>query len=220
MSAELASRFWEDYGLERLARYAEESWFVTVSGRRIWIAKPRPQDISIFDMAHALSNIGRFGGHSDPLYVVGQHSLIVESIVRVDLGRPDLAPHALVHDGPEYGLGDVIRPLKRLLGPLYKELELRWASAIETHLCLRTLTKAEHAIIKQADMIALATERRDVCPAAYAKRDEWEWIEDEDGIEPLAQKIVPMTPREARSAFLLRATSLGIREQVYTEQAP
>ncbi len=92
--------------------------FNTVEGRAIDLRKPSEEAIEICDIAGALSLICRFGGHVNRFYSVAQHSLVVCALAPDDLKR-----EALLHDAPEAYLGDVIKPLKRLLGPAYRELE-------------------------------------------------------------------------------------------------
>jgi uncharacterized protein len=127
-------------------------FLVTVSGRTIYFLDPDPNEIIIEDMAHALSRISRWGGHTHPFWSVAAHSLLVSQLLP---GPLKLA--GLLHDGHEYILGDVPTPLKELLreyGPIAAGLD----SAIEKKFNIFLHNPA----IKIADTIALATERRDL----------------------------------------------------------
>lgn len=95
------------------------------SGNIIDLAAPTPAQISIEDIAHALSNVCRFGGHCSPFYSVAQHSVLVAA-----LAPQELKFAALLHDAPEAYLGDVIKPLKVLLKEHYSTLEARFEYAI------------------------------------------------------------------------------------------
>lgn len=83
-------------------------WMGLASGRRFWPLDPRPDDVEIGDIAHALSHICRYGGHARRFYSVAEHSLIVSHFV-----PPWLALAALLHDAAEAYLGDIVRPLKK-----------------------------------------------------------------------------------------------------------
>lgn len=100
-------------------------WFITATGINLEIDKPSPSLIEIEDIARGLSNISRWGGQSRERISVAQHSCIV-----AHLAPHPLRPVALMHDATEAYLGDVIRPIKNIIKPLYKPLEDAWTSAI------------------------------------------------------------------------------------------
>ncbi len=115
---------------------------------------PQVEQVDIRDVAHALSALPRFGGHSNERYSVGQHCLLVREIVCDELGRPDLARDALLHDAAEAFTGDLIRPFKRLVESkcdVIRTIELAVACALG-YQC------PTPAIVKQADQIALWAE--------------------------------------------------------------
>lgn len=87
-------------------------WMMTWSGRQFWPLDPRPGDVDIDDIAHALGHQGRYNGHTRHFYSVAQHSVLLAEWF-VKQGKPDLARQALLHDAAEAYVGDVIRPLKR-----------------------------------------------------------------------------------------------------------
>ena len=94
-------------------------WIQTFTGVQFWPLDPRPEEIFIIDIAHALSNICRFGGHSRCFYSVAEHSVIVSEHVSQE---NKLA--ALLHDATEAYLGDMVRPLKRNMSE-YRVAEYR-----------------------------------------------------------------------------------------------
>jgi 5'-deoxynucleotidase YfbR-like HD superfamily hydrolase len=170
-------------------------WFITASGRQLFALDPDPAQICIEDIAHALSNICRFSGHTREFVSVAQHCVLVSRLVPHEHARA-----ALLHDAPEAYLGDVIRPIKRVLGINYTRLELAWWLAITKRFGVNpTLPDC----VKDADNIALMTERRDLIPSHAFK-----WVEDEHGYKPHPERVIPMTPCEARAAFLARFEEL------------
>ena len=177
-------------------------WFFTVSGKRQYILRPSVMDINIADIGGASAKICRFGGHCLEFYSVAQHAVLVSTILRDVLGRPDLAFEGLLHDSAEAYLGDVIRPLKRELRR-YRRIEHIWESAICERFGLSFLMTPE---IKTADLIALATERKCFAPHIDPTVDPsaWRWKEDELGVEALSTPLVAMDWRTARDAFLNR----------------
>lgn len=138
---------------------APRAWQRMLSGRRLDLLDPSPLDIEIEDIAHGLARVARWNGqtHGPHAYSVAQHSLAVEAIfarLHPQAEQPALLT-ALLHDGAEYVIGDMISPFKAVLGPEYKEVEARLSSAIHLRFSLppllaNTLKKR----IKEADMIA------------------------------------------------------------------
>lgn len=169
-------------------------WFVTFSGGQFWPYDPRPEDFQAVDIAHALSQVCRYAGHCRVFYSVAQHSVHVMRLV-VAAGRPELAFAALMHDATEAYVGDVIRPIKRG-HPIFREMEDRvWAA-----LCARFgLDLKLDPAIKDADNVALLTERRDLCAPHWEARP---WREDGQGYELDPAPIVAWTPGEAKARWL------------------
>ena len=161
--------------------------FQTHSGKIVDLLCPIVEDILLTDIAHHLSNICRFTGACD-FYSVADHSIRVSKIV-----SHKNALWALLHDGPEYCLGDVSTPLKVYLNGRYSELEEAWMMAI----CERfDLAVEEPDEVKEADGILLITEVRDIMVPSSA----------DFGVRrsPLAERIIPMTPQQAKWAFIER----------------
>lgn len=99
--------------------------FHTATGRIIDVLNPQVDQIDVEDIAWGLSNFCRFGGQMRTNYNVGQHSVLVAC-----MAPAKLKPVALHHDSPEAYIGDVIKPLKIMLGGIYAELEERWTCKI------------------------------------------------------------------------------------------
>lgn len=177
-------------------------WFVTASGRRLYILDPDPEELSIEDIAQGLSRICRFGGHTREHYSVAQHSLLVSHVV-----PPCYALEGLLHDASEAYLGDIIRPLKMLL-PGYRQIEKRWEDVIASRFGL--LFASQHVggdaklVVKEADLVALATERRDLMHANEFLDGVAAW----ESRAALPEKIQPMPEEDARECFLDRYREL------------
>lgn len=169
----------------------------TFTGRYFNLESPLPGQVDIRDIAWALSNICRFGGHSLGFYSVAQHSVLVSRIV-----PPAAARAGLLHDAVEAYFGDVVKPLKNLL-PDYRRLEAQAEAVIMRKLGVDAELEIYHEEIKRADMIALATEKRDITAAAH---HDWGGL---DGVAPLATQIVPLAPQAAFNEFLLRWKEVG-----------
>jgi hypothetical protein len=137
----------------------------TFSGRFVDTGAPTPESICIEDIAHALSSICRFGGHSKRFYSVAEHAVFVSR--RLEEEYPeyfDLAMQGLHHDDAEGYLGDIPRPLKALLQPIYGLLskQMDEAIAIALHLPMH----GEYAsLVKEADNFALLVEANHLMPS-------------------------------------------------------
>jgi 5'-deoxynucleotidase YfbR-like HD superfamily hydrolase len=127
-----------------------------LSGRRLDLLDPSPLDIEIEDIAHGLARVARWNGQTvgDHAFSVAQHCIVVEEIVAHI--RPDIEPRwrlaALLHDAPEYVIGDMISPFKAALGVDYRSFEDRLESAIHIRFGLPAKTPPLiKKLIKQAD---------------------------------------------------------------------
>ncbi|MCP4678070.1 MAG: phosphohydrolase [Deltaproteobacteria bacterium] len=162
-------------------------WMQTFLGRQYYPWKPSPEDVTIEDIAHALSLQCRFNGHSQEFYSVAQHSVLVSRTVPFQH-----ALWGLLHDAAEAYLGDLISPIKTSIHE-YKRIESLNQTAIARHF---DLSKPIPIDIKEADLIVLATEARDVMGGQL-----YDW---EIGHLPLNERIVPVGPVEAEVSFLER----------------
>jgi 5'-deoxynucleotidase YfbR-like HD superfamily hydrolase len=172
----------------------------TWSGLRFSPLEPDPAAIEIEDIAHALANLCRFGGHCSAFYSIAQHSCLVADAAGADRKT---ALHALLHDASEAYLGDLPHPLKHRspLGELYREIEEPLQTAI---LARFGLGAAAPAIVKHLDRAALATER-----AALMRAADDAWWPELDGVEPLDLEIDPWPPERAAREFLDRFERLA-----------
>ena len=109
------------------------AWQRMLSGRRLDLLDPSPLDIEIEDIAHGLARVARWNGQTSGAHIfsVAQHTLLVETIARerAALDRR-AAARALLHDAPEYVIGDMISPFKAVIGDAYKAVEARLLAAI------------------------------------------------------------------------------------------
>lgn len=138
------------------AQDARRAWQRMLSGRRLDLLDPSPLDIEIEDIAHGLARVARWNGQtSGPcIFSVAQHCLLVEAIARAKAPRLDhaLRRAVLLHDAPEYVIGDMISPFKAVIGDVYKAVEQRLLAAIHLRFGLPANLPAEvMRLIKTAD---------------------------------------------------------------------
>ncbi len=131
-------------------------WKQTYTGKRVNLEDPQPNQICIEDIAHALSNLCRFNGHVNQFYSVAQHSVLV-----ADLLEDRLKIYGLLHDAHEAYIGDIISPVKQLIGlEEIKKLENQLDAAIHTGLGVKwPLSESDKFKIKKADIEALVMEK-------------------------------------------------------------
>ncbi len=164
---------------------------LTRSGEYFYFDNPEAYDWQIEVIGHSLGNLCRFNGQVNEFYSVAQHSVIVSYLVPEELALP-----GLLHDGGEMVLGDMSSPLKSLF-PEYKELQNRVDASLFRHFGLPAV---EDPRIKIADLIALATEKRDLM---IAPKELSRWASTENSI-PMSEIIIPLDPKPARELFLAR----------------
>lgn len=165
-------------------------WMQLASGRRFYPVDPRPDEVHIDDIAHALSLVNRFGGQTRAAYSVAQHSVLVS---RICPAEDALA--GLLHDATEAYIGDIIRPLKRT-GRLdgYLAIEERLGAAIAARF---GIPAAMSEPVRRADNILLVTEARDL----FDHLDP-EWESKLADLPRLPARITPWEPDEAERTFL------------------
>jgi len=171
---------------------------LTRSGNYFDLLHPEGSLFSIKDIAHGLSNLCRFTGHCREFYSVAQHSILVSRICSQELKFA-----ALMHDAAEAFLGDVSSPLKHLL-PEYKRIEENVERAIFNRFHV-PWDQAKSDEVKKADLILLATEKRDLMPTTGYS---WEILK---GIGPLDfMWIHPLPPEKAFNLFMEEYNKLDI----------
>lgn len=178
------------------------TWITTASGHSFDLLQPDPFRITPEDIAHHLSHLCRYTGACSKFYSVAQHSVFV-----ADLLPPRLKFAGLMHDGAEAYTGDVSSPMKEALRELAPGFLEHVHYAIEQAVELRfgiELTPEDRHIIKHADLVALATERRDLMPQS-AEQPGWA---ESSGVatlpEPAARRIVPWSIEKSHITFTSR----------------
>ena len=131
-------------------------WQRMLSGRRLNLLDPSPLDVEIADIAHGLARVARWNGQTSGAHIfsVAQHTLLVEAVMREQMPRVDARFRlaALLHDAPEYVIGDMISPFKAALGLDYKRFESHLEQAIHIRFCLPAVMPGPiKVLIKQAD---------------------------------------------------------------------
>jgi 5'-nucleotidase len=132
------------------------AWQRMLSGRRLDLLDPSPLDVELEDIAHGIARVARWNGQTtgDHIFSVAQHVLLVEALARVKQPRLDARTRlaVLLHDAPEYVIGDMISPFKAVIGDSYKAVEKRLLTAIHLRFGLPAkLPEETTALIKAAD---------------------------------------------------------------------
>jgi uncharacterized protein len=186
------------------------AWQRMLSGRRLDLLDPTPMDIEIEDIAHGLAFVARWNGQTrgDWPYSVAEHSLLVEQIY----GRMVDAPArwrlaALLHDAPEYVIGDMISPVKAAVGPGYGELDLRLTGAVHLRFGLPiALPVAVKKMIKAADKVSAWLEAVQIAGFTKGEADKLFGAPDQIWITGLEIKLRP--PAVVRDDFIARHVAL------------
>lgn len=194
-----------------MAGSTPRAWQRMLSGRRLDLLDPTPVDIEIEDIAHGLAFVARWNGQTegDFPYSVAEHSILVEEIFRrVDPSAPvkwRLA--ALLHDAPEYVIGDMISPVKAAVGPGYGELDARLTAAIHLRFGLpATLPKTVKARIKRADKVSAWLEATQLAGFSVVEADKFFGRPNPALTEGLRLHLRP--PAEVRADYTARHADL------------
>ena len=187
------------------------AWQRMLSGRRLDLLDPTPMDIEISDIAHGLAFVARWNGQTrgDQAYSVAGHSLLVEELFT--RANPGVAPRwrlaALLHDAPEYVIGDMISPVKAAVGPGYGELDARLSAAIHLRFGLpATLPAAIKRQIKAADNISAWAEAVQIAGFTAAEANKFFGRPDPLLLQDVAIRLRP--PAEVRAEFIARHEEL------------
>lgn len=187
------------------------AWQRMLSGRRLDLLDPTPMDIEIEDIAHGLAFVARWNGQTlgDYPYSVAEHSLLVESLFSRMYPKAPVKWRlaALLHDAPEYVIGDMISPVKAAVGPDYEELDDRLMAAIHIRFGLpAALPKTIKSQIKRADKISAYMEATQIAGFSEAEAAKFFGKPKSDLIEGLTISLRP--PVEVRQDFTTRHNSL------------
>ncbi|MBA5779273.1 HD family hydrolase [Stappia sp. F7233] len=197
------------------------AWQRMLSGRRLDLLDPSPLDVEIEDIAHGLARVARWNGQTvgDHAFSVAQHSLLVEELAR--RLTPSLPPRdcmaVLLHDAPEYVIGDMISPFKAVMGGNYKEIEARLQGAIHLRFSLpRELPATIHKLAKRADTIAAYFEAVEL--AGFDDREASRIFGRPRGFQAdragrLRLGLAPLPAAKAQTAFLTRFGELARERQ-------
>ena len=186
------------------------AWQRMLSGRRLDLLDPSPLDIEIEDIAHGLARVARWNGQTigDHAFSVAQHCLLVESIA-ADLASitREAKLMALLHDAPEYVIGDLISPFKAAVGIDYKDLELRLLGAIHLRFGLPARPPKDLlALLKKADRISAYWEATQL--AGFDPDEARRFF----GTPPAGlkrPKLIPLPTEEAQARYLERFRRLS-----------
>ena len=187
------------------------AWQRMLSGRRLDLLDPTPVDVEIEDIAHGLAFVARWNGQTrgDYAYSVAEHSLLVETIfVRIAPRAPAkwrLA--ALLHDAPEYVIGDMISPVKAAVGPDYRALDERLTTAVHVRFGLpASLPVRVKQQIKKADRVSAWMEASQI--AGFSETEATRFFGRPDAALMEGLGILLRPPVEVRAEFTQRHEAL------------
>lgn len=189
------------------------AWQRMLSGRRLDLLDPSPLDVELADIAHGLARVARWNGQTrgDHAFSVAQHSLIVETVFcRMNAAAsPDDMLMALLHDAPEYVIGDMISPFKSVVGGGYKSVEKRLEAAV--HLRFALPPQASRDLkdrIKKADTVAAYFEATEL--AGFSMAEAQKFFGLPRGISRDMIEIDPVPALEAQSRFIARFEAIEL----------
>jgi 5'-deoxynucleotidase YfbR-like HD superfamily hydrolase len=200
------------------------AWQRMLSGRRLDLLDPSPLDIEIGDIAHGLTRVARWNGQTrgEHAFSVAQHCILVEAIAATLKPQLDVKYRlaALLHDAPEYVIGDLISPFKAAMGLNYKSFEERILRAIHIRFGLpAALPQNVTQLIKKADKIAAYHEATQL--AGFSVADAKQYFGDPAALDialpPSLKTLKPLTTPEAQKAYLERFRELDAGQ---TEVSP
>jgi 5'-deoxynucleotidase YfbR-like HD superfamily hydrolase len=199
----------------RATKVDSRVWQRMLSGRRLDLVDPSPLDIEIADIAHGLARVARWNGQTSGAHIfsVAQHTLLVEAVLRHALPRADhrLRLAALLHDAPEYVVGDMISPFKAVIGGSYKSVEKRLLSAIHIRFGLPSMLPAEFTeAIKAADRGAAYLEATRL--AGFSITEAKRLFGRDPVLPPTTEQdyLTPWPAAKASKRFLARFASLHV----------
>jgi uncharacterized protein len=197
------------------ASTSSRAWQRMLSGRRLDLLDPSPLDIEVEDIAHGLARVARWNGQTDGehAFSVAQHSVLVEEIA-AEL-EPKLERRfrlaALIHDAPEYVIGDLISPFKAALALDYRAFEAKLLAAIHLRFGLPAAPPDPVAkLIKRADKIAAYYEAS--CLAGFSRNEARRFFGQPRGLSPALVKrlshLIPLPAAAVETEFINRFNEL------------
>ena len=187
------------------------AWQRMLSGRRLDLLDPSPLDVEIEDIARGLARVARWNGQTEGphAFSVAQHTMLVDRILRItnpDLGARDRLA-VMLHDAPEYVIGDLISPFKILLGDEYREIEARLLAAIHRRFGLKYPVAARlKARIKSGDRSAAYFEATAL--AGFEEAEAVKFFGHPRGIDRSELDLKPWPAAEAEKRFLRHFSAL------------
>ena len=191
------------------SKISTRAWQRMLSGRRLDLLDPSPLDIEVADIAHGLARVARWNGQTRGAHIfsVAQHTLLVEAVMREHAPRVDIRVRlaALLHDAPEYVIGDMISPFKAVIGGSYKVVEKRLLAAIHIRFGLSaSLPTAIERQIKDADMGAAYLEATHL--AGFSRAEAKRLFGNDPGLPAamVEDYLTPWSASKAEKRFLAR----------------
>jgi len=195
------------------AKASNRVWQRMLSGRRLNLIDPSPLDIEIADIAHGLARVARWNGQTSGAHIfsVAQHTLLVEAVMREQSPRVDVKYRlaALLHDAPDYVIGDMISPFKAVLGGDYKAVEKRLLAAIHIRFGLpANLAPEVERQIKAADRGAAYLEATEL--AGFAPTEAMRLFGRDPALPEATRQdyLTPWSAAKAEKRFLARFKAL------------
>jgi len=192
-------------------RAPRRAWQRMLSGRRLDLIDPSPLDVEIADIAHGLARVARWNGQTKgpEIFSVAQHSLLVEALFSAREAPPRSARlAALLHDAPEYVIGDMISPFKAAIGGQYKLVEARLKRAILIRFGLAPEAPDDvERRIKLADRTSAYLEATALAGFSAAEAHKL-FGEPDLPIHDFARYLEPVRPADAEARFLARFAEL------------
>lgn len=185
-----------------------------LSGRRLDLLDPSPLDVEIEDIAHGLARVARWNGQTIGAHIfsVAQHTLLVEAVARARtprLGR-EMRLAVMLHDAPEYVIGDMISPFKAVIGDVYKSVEARLLAAIHLRFGLPPKrTEEMERLVKAADRGAAYLEATRL--AGFGDADARRFFGQPPALSPAMERdyLTPWPAGTAERRFLERFNALS-----------
>lgn len=187
------------------------AWQRMLSGRRLDLLDPSPLDVEIEDIAHGLARVARWNGQTigNHAFSVAQHSLLVDMIFnrQVADANAEWQLFALLHDAPEYVIGDMISPFKAVMGGNYKQIEDRLETAIHLRFALPSSAPAQlKKLIKRADQVAAYFEATRL--AGFSEAEAIKYFGRPRDFDPDSIDLTPLPTQLVQAQFLARFNEL------------